>query len=521
MGFRHDRASAGRSHEPLARGAHGAGPARTVLAGLVAVATLATGGLVASTAYAGGAGDNRPGGATGGLPAGMFWQYKDDASGSFGPAANADGSPRIASVEAAYKRAGVSVVNDGVYDGPAAIRDTLRGALSKCVAGFRQRHPGEGDGDCRVVGVGSVAGQQGGRWVYNGSGGYSASEWYSSWDKQIKPGTFQYGSIVYKTSYPFDDDPSNSVDKIAYSNVAAAGATPNLIIIVLDKYQPKPPETPPAPPTKKVEQGTSADGMSNETVISTGTGVGGKKMVVQDAIDPNGMAYKVTGQKVTDATTGQDVSAKFTFNTADGQPAPNDVATATWKGGDLPERHTFEYRLTITVSLPSTSKVTDTPSVTWNDKGTGKADGHGFPTWRPNPDKSWILYRDGKWQAVVDPGETNRTGADDMKFLDGDTVGSAVNGTVDPGLKEAPAKLELTDDWAAADYLVDPQDASKIRVFAAEAEPDRTDTVDGATVKHYTQTSVADIANKGTDVTDMFDIKSRAPWRPRPRRPVT
>lgn len=169
MGFRHDRASAGRSHEPLARGAHGAGPARTVLAGLVAVATLATGGLVASTAYAGGAGDNRPGGATGGLPAGMFWQYKDDASGSFGPAANADGSPRIASVEAAYKRAGVSVVNDGVYDGPGAIRDTLRGALSKCVAGFRQRHPGEGDGDCRVVGVGSVAGQQGGRWVYNGS----------------------------------------------------------------------------------------------------------------------------------------------------------------------------------------------------------------------------------------------------------------------------------------------------------------------------------------------------------------
>ncbi|MCZ4459321.1 phage tail protein, partial [Bifidobacterium longum subsp. longum] len=140
--------------------------------------------------------------------------------------------------------------------------------------------------------MGSVAGQQGGRWVYNGSGGYSASEWYSSWDSQIKPGTFQYGSIVYKTSYPFDDDPSTSVDKIAYDNIARADATPNLIIIVLDKYQPKPPETPPAPPTKKVEQGTSADGMSNETVISTGTGVGGKRMVVQDAIDPNGMAYK-------------------------------------------------------------------------------------------------------------------------------------------------------------------------------------------------------------------------------------
>ena len=55
------------------------------------------------------------------------------------------------------------------------------------------------------------------------------------------------------------------------------------------------------------------------------------------------------------------------------------------KGGDLPERHTFEYRLTITVSLPSTSKVTDTPSVTWNDKGTGKADGHGFPDLAAEP----------------------------------------------------------------------------------------------------------------------------------------
>ena len=39
--------------------------------------------------------EHRPGGATGGLPAGMFWQYKDDASGSFGPAANADGSPPL------------------------------------------------------------------------------------------------------------------------------------------------------------------------------------------------------------------------------------------------------------------------------------------------------------------------------------------------------------------------------------------------------------------------------------------
>ena len=468
------------------------------VAAVAAIATLGAGGVVASTAFAGGGGGNQPG--TGGdLAAVQFWQYKDDASGAWGPATSLD------SVRAAMNNAGVTLEGDGVTKAQTALDQ----ARTECETGFQRRHPGEGNGDCRVVAVGAVPAVIGGNYIYNGSGQASPTGtggWYDNWNTYVAPGTYQYGSTVYRTSYPFDDDPSNSVDAIMRRNVEAS-SKPSIVVIVLDKYQPKPPETPPAPPTKKVEQGTSADGMSNETVISTGTGVGGKRMVVQDAIDPNGMAYKVTGQKVTDTTTGQDVSAKFTFNTADGQPAPNDVATATWKGGDLPERHTFEYRLTITVSLPSTSKVTDTPSVTWNDKGTGKADGHGFPTWRPNPDKSWILYRDGKWLAVVDPGETNKTGADDMKFLDGDTVGSAVNGTVDPGLKEAPAKLELTDDWAAADYLVDPQDASKIRVFAAEAEPDRTDTVDGATVKHYTQTSVADIANKGTDVTDMFDIK--------------
>lgn len=471
------------------------------VAALAAIATLGAGGVVASTAFAGGGGGNRPG--TGGdLAAVQFWQYKDDASGAWGPATSLD------SVRAAMNNAGVTLEGDGVTKAQAALDQ----ARTECETGFQRRHPGEGNGDCRVVAVGAVPAVFGGNYIYNGSGWYSPTGtggWYDNWNKYVAPNTHKYaGTQNYHTSDGFSDDPSNSVDAIMRRNVEAS-SKPSIVVIVLDKYQPRPPETPPAPPTKKVEQGTSADGMSNETVISTGTGVGGKKMVVQDAIDPNGMAYKVTGQKVTDATAGQDVSAKFTFNTADGQPAPNDVATATWKGGDLPEKHTFEYRLTITVSAPQTGKVADTPSVTWNDKGTGKADGHGFPTWQPNPDKSWILYRDGKWIAVVDPGETNRTGADDMKFLDGDTVGSAVNGTVDPGLKEAPAKLELTDDWAAADYLVDPQDASKVRVFAAEAGPDRADTVDGVTVQHYTRTSVADIANKGTgtDVTDMFDIK--------------
>lgn len=468
---------------------------RAVVAGLAAAAMLST----PAVAFAGGGQGNRPADGVGGnLPMYLFWQYKDDASGSFGPATNID------SVKAAFDAAGVTLKDSGKTKAQAALND----ALTMCKTGFQHRHPGEGDGDCRVVAVGAAVTNQGGKWVYDGNGYYmDHKNWQDVWDQYISPHMYSYaGTQSYHTKDGFDDDPSNSVDKMMKD------ATPNnqktsVAIIVLDKYQPKPPETPPNPPTKTITPGTSADNMTNTTQITTGTGVGGKTMVIQDAINPNNMAYKITGQKITDKTTGQDVTSQFTFNTPDGQAAPNNTATATWNGGKLPEKHDFVYELTITVSQPDTSKVADKPSVTWNGKSTGDVAGHEFPTWKPNPDKSWIKMADGKWQAVIDPDETNSTGADKNVFLDGDTVGSAVNATVDPDLAQAPSNFQITDDWTAADYLVDAQDASKVKVYAKAADADQTETVDGKTVHHYTKTSVADIANTGEDVTSMFDIK--------------
>lgn len=118
---------------------------RKALALLVAAATLA-GGLTAGTAYAGGEGGNRPG--TGGGGAAMqFWQYKDDASGSWGSATD------INSVSRAMANAGVRM-DDSSGKAAAALAD----ANGRCVAGFHQRHPGEGDGDCRVVAVGAASG---------------------------------------------------------------------------------------------------------------------------------------------------------------------------------------------------------------------------------------------------------------------------------------------------------------------------------------------------------------------------
>ncbi|KFI91252.1 adhesin isopeptide-forming adherence domain protein [Bifidobacterium saguini DSM 23967] len=496
MGF-NNGALGSRSHEPSASVNGKRNGVRRTLAAAAAVATLASGGLVAATAYAGGGGGNAGGG---GVTAdGNFnitWQYSDNDNGGFGPASDWHSTENAVKLDW-YTLGG---------NAETLIEQATTEANDNCLARFDESHPDQkGQGQCRVVGVGVVGAANTRTW--NGIGGATHKLWMKYWHQVVDNVNFSNNGSIYTTATEFTDQAGWNVDKIAdtyapdYKNDASTGS---IVVIALNQYEPRG-EQPPSPPSKTIEKGTSADSMANETVISTGTGRLGTKMTISDTIDPNGMAYTVTGQKVIDTTDGnKDVSGQFTFNTKDGEAAPDNVATATWNGGDLPDSHTFEYHLTITVSQPSTSKVVDTPSVTWNDKGTGDVDSHEFPTWEPNPDKSWIKYSDGKWQAVIDPDETNATGADNVKLLDGDIVGSAVNATVDGGLKEAPKSLTITDDWTNADYLVDRK--GDIKVYAAAAEPDTTETVEGVTVKHMTKTSVADIANKGLDVTSSFDI---------------
>ena len=205
---------------------------RKALALLAATATLA-GGLTAGTAFAGGGGGNQPG-AGGNMDVLQFWQYKDDTSGSWGPATSLD------SVRAAMNNAGVALQGNGVTKAQAALDQ----ARTECETGFRQRHPGEGDGDCRVVAVGAVPYISGRSFIYDGTGYYSPSlpgGWYDNWNKYVAPNKYNYaGTREYLTSNPFDDDPSNSVDAIMRRNVGAS-SKPSIVVIVLDKYQPAPP----------------------------------------------------------------------------------------------------------------------------------------------------------------------------------------------------------------------------------------------------------------------------------------
>ncbi|MDB6844478.1 adhesin, partial [Bifidobacterium longum] len=219
------------------------------VAALAAIATLGAGGVVASTAFAGGGGGNQPG--TGGnLDAVQFWQYKDDASGAWGPATSLD------SVRAAMNNAGVTLEGNGITKAQAALDQ----ARTECETGFQRRHPGEGNGDCRVVAVGAVPAVIGGNYIYNGSGVASPTGtggWYDNWNTYVAPNTYKYaGTQNYHTSDGFSDDPSNSVDAIMRRNVEAS-SKPSIVVIVLDKYQP-------APPTYHLSVSTQAAEMSGQ-----------------------------------------------------------------------------------------------------------------------------------------------------------------------------------------------------------------------------------------------------------------
>lgn len=228
---------------------------RRGIALIAAIATLATGGIVASTAYAGGGGGDQDAGGSGtgdGAPR-VFWQYKDDASGSFGPASD------INSVKNAFAAAKVTLHEDsGSLTPMTKAKNALSAANNECVSNFHKRHPGEGDGDCRVVAVGAAYSNSGYWGAASDQGNHAElggkNQWQYAWDTYIKPNQYHYaGSQPYDVNTAFTDDPGMSVQKImardTYDDinlwnepiVRIPNVEKSIVVIVLDKYQPAPP----------------------------------------------------------------------------------------------------------------------------------------------------------------------------------------------------------------------------------------------------------------------------------------
>ena len=466
-----------------------------LLAALAALATLAG---PAAPAMAGG-GSGHAGGRP--VPPGgqkirlwQGWAYKDDDEGAFG-------GYEIGSIDRAFSQMGVV---DGRNATTARVkRQALDEANGNCQARFNEAHADQsGQGHCRVTGVGVVAGYRGSQRIFDGISVAIHKLWMDNWRSQVANSTFSNRGVTYRTSDSFWDQPNDNLDKFA-DEYAGNEKGISLVVIMLNDYEPKPADLPPDPPDKQVDRGTSADGMTNRTHIVTGTGRDGRELTFSDVFNPQGKQYRISGQHVRDQTSGEDLTDKFVFNTAEGTRPPGDRATAAWKGGALPEEHRWAWQLDVTVDRPETGVILDQGGIHWEgaarqvDQSTPE---RRTPTWKPRPDKSWIL-RDtatGAWKSVIDPQWSNGTGADGHVFLDGDQVGSVINATVEAHLIEAPKIFALTDDWSAANYLVDQDGAGAIRIFAAKAKAD----ADG----HYRRSSVGGIVAKGRDVTDRFEI---------------
>ena len=296
------------------------------------------------------------------------------------------------------------------------------------------------------------------------------------------PAEFGFSDGWHEGTYWFDVQVAKQGDMEAAVDTADREASESFRIV----------DVPPQPPVKQIEQGVSADAMRNTTTIESGTGRGGYAMTFRDVITPNGVAYTIENMKVTDKTdNNKDISAQFTMSW---DQAANTV-TAVRKDTStmMPLEHTYVFQLDVVVSKPDINKVQDKANVIWNETDQS-TEAKEFPTWKPNPDKSWIKQNaDGSWAAVIDPDETNTTGADQNRFLDGERVASVVNGVIPANLIEAPTVFELTDDWAKADYIFDADDAKNVRLYMADAQSDAA-------------SSVYDIANKGQDVTDQAEI---------------
>lgn len=215
---------------------------RKGIALLAAIATLATGGVVASTAYA--EGDTGGGGVSGGGPTGgssgashLEWTYKDGGTG-WGAASDWN------STKAAMTAMGWHNLDDSEGGNSVAwMQQATSQANANCIARVKSKYPDapEDPNMCRVVGVGAV-GTPGKQFGY--PAGASHSIWMNYWHQVVDGHAFNNGGgHSYYTKNAFSVDPSLSVDKIADTwapDLANGVSTGTIVVIALSRYEPAP-----------------------------------------------------------------------------------------------------------------------------------------------------------------------------------------------------------------------------------------------------------------------------------------
>ncbi|WP_338024715.1 LPXTG cell wall anchor domain-containing protein [Bifidobacterium miconisargentati] len=249
--------------------------------------------------------------------------------------------------------------------------------------------------------------------------------------------------------------------------------------------------TRPAAPSRKVEDVTTADGMTNHATVTMNTGVGGWALTLGDHIAGNGATVDVSNMSI--RLDGRDVSDEFTLN----WDKTSSTVSAVYDGDRmLPSGATLVLEYDATVTNPSTGLVDGTAYMVWNGvEANGSKDG--FRQWSPAPDSTWIRYDEtaGRWITATDGDATGKTGISGRRVLDGDRLGIAVNGTFPGDPAQTPATFSLTADWSKASYLFSP-DVKQARVIM-------TDTNDA------TRPTQDDVLASGKDITSSFTLTEK------------
>lgn len=247
---------------------------RKTVAAIAALATLATGGLVASTAYA--AGDTGGGGVAGGGPTGsggsshLEWAYKDDGTG-WGPASDWN------STKAAMTAMGWHNLDDSQGGSSVAwMQQATAQANANCISRVKSKYPNAPDDPnmCRVVGVGAI-GTPGKQFGY-GAGASHNEYWMKYWHDLVDGRNFNNGSQDYQTKNAFTVDPSLSVDKIAdrwAPDYANGHTTGTIVVIALSRYEPAPQSFQPTVTTQSAKQFKPGEEITDQITsgVSDGT----------------------------------------------------------------------------------------------------------------------------------------------------------------------------------------------------------------------------------------------------------
>lgn len=247
---------------------------RKTVAAIAALATLATGGLVASTAYA--AGDTGGGGVAGGGPTGsggsshLEWAYKDDGTG-WGPASDWN------STKAAMTAMGWHNLDDSQGGSSVAwMQQATAQANANCISRVKSKYPNAPDDPnmCRVVGVGAI-GTPGKQFGY-GAGASHNKYWMKYWHQVVDGRNFNNGSVNYHTSDAFTVDPSLSVDKIAdrwAPDFVNGQTTGTIVVVALSRYEPVPQSFQPTVTTKSAKRFKPGEEITDQITsgVSDGT----------------------------------------------------------------------------------------------------------------------------------------------------------------------------------------------------------------------------------------------------------